>query len=117
MLVFWVLSPPPPSLVASHGVVGLAGIDAWPGRGIVLCRGLVAALMVLPEALVVGLQRCRKKLCAIPVPGETSTSPHPAMYNAPVPADLARHHERFRWVTIFCLTSPSSVSMTMRYPW
>ena len=33
-----------PAFFTFHGVVGLAGFGAWPGRGIVLCGGLVAAL-------------------------------------------------------------------------
>ena len=40
MLLFWVLT----LLAASHGVVGLAGLGARPGRGVVLCCGLVAML-------------------------------------------------------------------------
>ena len=38
--VLWVL----PAFFTSQGVVGLASRGAWPGRGIVLCGGLVAAL-------------------------------------------------------------------------
>ena len=44
MLVFWVL----PTFFTPQGVVGLVGLGAWTGRGIVLCRGPVAALTDAP---------------------------------------------------------------------
>ena len=40
MLVFWVLTP----LLASHLTVGLAGLGARPGWGIVLGGGLLSGL-------------------------------------------------------------------------
>ena len=33
-----------PAIFTPQGVVGLAGLGAWPGWGVVLCGGLVAAL-------------------------------------------------------------------------
>ena len=68
MLVVWMLT----SLVASHSVVGLAGLGAGSCRGLYFAGDLWLHRLVLRKALVVGVQMGRKKLSARPGPCKTN---------------------------------------------
>ena len=128
--VTWVLTP----LVASNLIVGLAGFGARPGLGVILYSGLV--ITVTDSSPGPGRDRCQG--------GGRSWVPHqgpmePQLlcliepYTPPLfelvdpdsmkgsgsipPIHCAFDIQSFRWVTIFCLMYPSSLSITIKYPW
>ena len=93
MLLVWVLT----LHVASHGVVGPAGLGAGPGRRVVLCWELVAVLYWSCHCpWSSGVQRGRKMLSAREGPCRTLASPpDPSRYSTPVLSGSARHHTMF----------------------